>query len=389
MKKNVCIYFVLFCSFALFSADYSAKGNIVFGGTAVEKLWNQTIKETETDFGEVYLKGDFTVSTKKVTAGAKIYYRVKKSDDTRDLDSDAGFAQKLDIKRAYLRFRPFGDNVLEISGGKLYSYYLTGNYFQLAEIYTGSSRWGKTGVGVKSEFKGFTLGAAIPVTESYLEFQNYRAFLLAAEYDFSTLNENVPLSLGATFGMEYSATEKKGAATVVDKTVCSTVSLNFAPKIDGFVSKLNATLSCSIYSEPFVANSTFKKVTNYATPELAKAHFASVNFRSNFGAVQLIAESEAGHSSEGTLIPLYAGAQLLIPIVNHLSFKPRFFYYAALDTDDNDANRMTFQAYPRLWIAAGQWSFSLGTIVTYLQVESDAWRWLYSVPFYVEYKIGK
>ena len=389
MKKVVLLFFLLICAHLAFSADFSSKGKILFGGTAVERLLGTDYEPLEPDFGGVYVMGDFELSSARITAGGKIYYRVKKTDDTRDLDTDAGFAQKLDIKRAYLRFRPFGDKVLEVSGGKLYSYYLTGNYFQLAEIYTGSSRWGKTGVGVKSEFKGFTLGAAIPVTESYLEFLNYRAFFVAAEYDFSELNENVPLSAGATFGGEYSRTEKKGADAVVDKNLFSTVSVNFAPKLDGFVSKLNATLSFSYNSEPYVANSTFKNVANYAAPDLARSHFFSLNYRSYFGVVQLIAEGEAGHSAEGTMVPLYSGVQLLVPIVNHLAFKPRFYYYAALDTSDDANSRMTFEFYPRLWITAGQWTFSLGADFLHKQVAESSWRWEWSVPFYVEYKIGK
>ena len=389
MKKFLSFISILFCAFTVFSADFTAKGNIMFGGTAIQKAWDATGTSSDTDFGGLYLKGDFYVATKKVTAGGKIYYRLAKSDDSKDLDTEATLAQKVDIKRAYLRFRPFDNNLLEISGGKLYSYYLTGNYFQLAEIYTGSSRWGKTGIGVKSEWKGFTFGAALPLTESYLEFKNYRAFFLAAEYDFSTIKEDLPLSLGATFGMEYAATEKKGSETVVDKNIYSTISLNFKPKTEGFVTKVNATLSASLYSEPYVANSTFKNVSNYGAADLGKAHFASVNFRCNLGPVGLVLEGEAGHSSEGSMVPLYAGSQLLIPLVEHLALRPRFFYYAALDTADSANSRMTFEVYPRLWITAGQWSVSLGGDFWYKEYAGDTWRFGWSLPFYIEYKIGK
>ena len=389
MKRLIGAGLSLLALCGAFSADFTTKGNILFGGTAAEQTWDAAFDNADVDFGGAYVMGDFIVSTKKITAGGKIYYRVKKADDTKDLDTDTGFAQKLDIKRAYIRFRPFGDSLLELSGGKLYSYYLTGNYFQLAEIYTGSSRWGKTGVGAKSEYKGFTFGAAIPLTESYLEFQNYRAFFLAAEYDFASVSERLPISLGATFGMEYASTEKKGADTIVDKNVYSTVSLNAKPKTDGFISKVNAALSVSFNSEPYVASSTFKNVTNYGAEHLAQSHFASLNFRGYVGAVQVLAEGEAGHSSEGDMIPLYGGVQLLIPLVEHLSFKPRFFYYAALDASDGANSRMTFEVYPRLWVTAGQWIVSLGADFAHKQVTQDAWRWEWSVPFYVEYKIGK
>ena len=393
MKRLVMFGFALLAASA-FAADFTASGKILAGGNAVQKTWDSSFEESTTEWGGAYLLGDFTLSSDRLTAGGKIYYRVKNKDDASVDDKDKSLGHQIEIKRAYLRYRPFADKTLEVSIGKLYSYYLTGNFFQLAEIYTGSSRWGKTGIGAKSQISGFTFGAAIPVTETYEEYQNHIGSLFAVEYDFSHLNENLNLSLGGTFGMEnedskiQSVTNNK-VTTKETKTneLFWTASANYAPKFKGFVSKLNATLSFSYNSEPYVASSVFKNVTNYKS--VTRSNFASLNFRSNFGPVQFTAEGEAGHTVEGNIIPLYAGTQLLIPIVDHVSFKPRFFYYAALDDSDSDNSRHTFEFYPRAWITAGAWTISLGADFLNKQVTSGTWKWEWSVPFYVEYKVGK
>lgn len=392
MKKLFALGCTLLAS-SVFAAEFTSSGKILVGGTAIQKTYSDSsFEDSTTEFGGLYVLGDFTLSSEKLTAGGKMYYRAKNKDDSWDIDKDTALAQEIEIKRAYLRYRPFGDKLLEVSIGKLYSYYLTGNYFQLAEIYTGSSRWGKTGVGAKSQYAGFTFGAALPVTESYVEFGNYRAGFGAVEYNFAKLNENLPFSLGFALGAEYSASETKDAKTgeitrTHDDAVYWTASVNYAPRFTGFVSKLNATLSFSYNSDPFVASSVFKNVSNYSA--VSKSNFASLNFRSNVGAVQLIAEGEAGHCVDGDMIPLYAGAQLQIPIVEHVSLKPRFFYYAALDDSDSDKSRQTFELYPRLWITAGQWSIMAGADFSHKQVSADGWKWEWSLPFYVEYKVGK
>ena len=390
--KKLCV--VGICLLALggftFSADFTASGKILAGGTAVQKTWDTAFTESETEFGGAYVMGDFTLSSDKITAGGKIYYRVKNYDDSKDVDTDKFLAQEIEIKRAYLRYRPFGDKLLECSIGKLYSYYLTGNYFQLAEIYTGSSRWGKTGVGAKSQYAGFTFGAALPVTESYVEFKNYRAGVGAIEYNFAHLNKDVPVSLGFSLGAEHSYSEKQDSKTKIitethDDEIFWTASANYAPRLNGFVSKLNATLSFSYNSTPHVASSVFKNVSNYKS--VTSSNFASLNFRANFGVVQAILEGEAGHTVEGNIIPLYAGTQLLIPITDHFSFKPRFFYYAALDGSDSENSRQTFEFYPRAWITAGSWTISAGADFSHKQVAKSDWKWEWSLPFYVEYKI--
>ena len=393
MKKSVLFFgFGVLLSFRAFSADFTTSGKILVGGTAVQKTWDSSFEESTTEWGGAYAMGDFTLSSDRLTAGGKMYYRIKKYDDSKDVDTDKTLAQEVEIKRAYLRYRPFANKTLEVSIGKLYSYYLTGNYFQLAEIYTGSSRWGKTGVGAKSQIAGFTFGAALPLTESYVEFRNSRSGFGAIEYNFAKLNENIPLSLGFSLGADYTASEKQDSKTkevtrTTNDEVYWTASANYAPKLTGFVSKLNATLSFSYNSDPYVASAVFKNVSNYKT--VSKSNFASLNFRSNFGAVQFIAEGEAGHTVDGNMIPLYAGTQLLIPIVEHIAFKPRFFYYAALDDSDSDASRKTFEFYPRAWITIDQWTISVGADFLHKQVTRDDWKWEWSVPFYVEYKVGK
>ena len=392
MKKFFIYGFAFLLALNVPAADFTSSGKFLAGGTAAQKTWDSSFENATTEWGGAYVMGDFTLSSPRLTAGGKIYYRVKNYDDSKDVDKDKDFAQEVEVKRAYLRYRPLADKRLEFSIGKLYSYYLTGNYFQLAEIYTGSSRWGKTGLGVKSQIKGFTFGAAIPLTESYVEFQNAFGIAGALEYNFASLKENLPFSLGFSLGSDYAASEKEDSKTkIVTRTENTetywTLSANYAPKFTGFVSKVNATLSFSYNSEPYISSSVFKRVSNYSS--VPRSNFASLNFRSNFGPLQFILEGEAGHSLEGNIIPLYAGSQLLIPIAGPLAFKPRFYYYAALDSSDSDAGRQTFEFYPRAWITAGQWTISLGADFINRQVTNSEWKLEWSLPFYVEYKIGR
>ncbi len=398
MKKIHSAFFVfLFFDFFAQGLDFSASGSILVGGTALEKTWDASFENATTEFGGAYALGDFVISSEKITVGGKIYYRVKNADDSKDVDKDTALSQKLDIKRAYIRFRPFGNKKLEFSGGKLYSYYLSGNYFPLAEIYTGSSRWGKTGFGLKSNYSGFTFGAAIPLSESYVEFQNECAIFFAGEYDFGTIFEKVPLSAGFSFGAERTKSEVQDAKTkIVTKTreneIFWTLSAHFSQKTqesDALFSKTNATLSFSFNSEPFVANSVYKNVANYKDKNMARAHFFSLNFRSNLGKTQFSLEGEAGRTVHGNLFPLYAGTQIVLPIKGAFFLKPRFFYYAALDGSDSKNSRHTFEFYPRLWFDFGTWKLSAGADVSHKKTGEEKWNWQWSIPFYVEYKIGK
>lgn len=384
-KLSCCIAAV--SGISAFAVTFDTKSNITFGITPVEQAADSKTYETVKQFGGAYVLGDFALSNDKLTAAGKIYYRLNSAETAGDE------SQKIDIKRAYLRYRPFASNLLEFSAGKLYSYYLSGNYFQLAEIYTGASRWGKTGAGAKIEYNGFLFGLAIPVTESYVAFADYFGLNAAFSYDFSFLSKSVPLKLGADVlftrtGVDYSA--KDDITDEADYDFAKSVSLYYAPKLDGFISRPAVTLTYSHNAEPYVSSSVFKKVSNYSDSDMKKSQFASFNYRSYFGTVQLLAEGEAGHSVSGNMIPLYAGAQLLIPVIGKtVYFKPRAYFYAALDTEDNDNSRRSFEFYPRAWITKGKYTVSAGIDVLHKEYDKDYWKWEWEVPLYVQYKVGK
>ena len=374
-------FFSLFC-FALFAEAFiysatktSAKGNVIFGLTPLEI----SASGDSPAFGGAYFAADVSLSNEYLTAGGKIYYRLGAGDAFSEL------SQKLEIKKAYVSIRPFGNNVFEVSCGKLYSYYLSGNFFQLAEIYTGSSRWGKSGVGLQFKHAGFSAGLALPLSESYVKFSDEFGINAALAYDFSELNEALALKAGTSLLYKH---EKKEAEPDLND-FSSTLSLNYAPAIkdsESFISKPNLTLSFSINSEPYVASSVFKNVSNYKNSDLKKANFASLNFRCNFKEVQVILEGEAGHSTEGSMIPLYAGLQLNIPFIQFLSFKPRFFYYAAVDTADSSAGRSSFEIYPRFIFSFKSWTISAGADLKWKESGKSEYLLDWSLPLYLEYK---
>lgn len=391
MKKHILVVGAFILGASAFSAGFETKGNFFLGLNPVSSKYDTKTKETVTDFDSAYAEADMAVSNDYLTAGGKFYYRLSLSDDAKDVDTDKTLSQKLELKRAYLRVRPFGSEIMEISGGKLYSYYLPGNYFSLSEIYTGASRWGKTGVGLKCQTAAFTFGAAIPVTESYTEFGNTFGVAAAFGYDFSQLIKDFPLKLNGAYHYDYAYSEAKDKddSTIIisDQQIDHrfTVSANYAPKLNGFISKLNTTVSYTYNGDSYVAHSTFKNVSNYA--EIGEAWFFSLNHKNNFGPVEFILESEAGKTLDEDYIPLYFGTQLLIPFTKNFAFKPRFFYYNGLNTEDSDLTRQTYEWYPRLWVTAGQFTVSAGCDFYYEQYEKDTWKWEWSIPMYVEYKL--
>lgn len=378
IKKNIWIS-ALILSMPLYAQKFETKGNITLGVTPVEQVLDAKMTDTKTQFGGAYLLGNIAVSNEKLTAAGKIYWRLGATDDIDDL------SQKIDIKRAYVRFRPFGNNDLEFSAGKLYSYYLSGNYFQLAEIYTGASRWGKTGFGAKANIKGLTLGLALPLSESYIPFKEQFGLNAAAEFDISSVAENIPMKAGAC--LLYEKTKDKNDDD--EHNLAKMISLTFTPNLDGILSKMSVTLSWSHDAEPFVASSVFKNVTNYKLSDLKKAWFASLNFRSYIGNVLLLAEGEAGHSTSGELVPIYFGAQALVPIINHFALKPRVCYYAAIDTENDDESRHTAEFYPRIQLTFSSWTINAGVDLKWKEIEKDDWKTEWSLPMYAEYKIGK
>lgn len=382
LKKLLFTSLFALISFEAFSVSFESKSNVTVGITPIEVDENDSKQ-----FGGAYVLGDFALSNEKITAAGKIYYR---------LNSSNGFesnGQKIDIKRAYVRYRPFANNLLEVSLGKLYSYYLPGNFFSLSESYTGATRWGKNGAGIKSEVGGFTIGLGLPLEESYVKFSNKFDLNAALVYDFSNLSESIPVKLGATLlfsrtGVDYSA--KDAIKDETEFKYSRSVSLYYTPKLTGFFSKPTLALTYSYDAEPYVSSAVFKNVTNYSNADMKKSQFASLNFKGDFGPVQLVLEGEAGHSLSGSMVPVYAGSQLLIPLYEKiLSFKPRFFYYAGINTCDDSKTRQTFEFYPRLWITSGKYTVSLGADLYHKEMTRNDWEWSWSLPLYVQYKVGK
>ena len=157
--RNVLLTVFFLCAGIFVYADTN-KTNVTVGVTPRKKSVNE-----EPVFGGGYLLFDSTMGNDYVTMAGKLYWRfssAEKSDDE---------SQKIEVKKANIKIRPFGTVLVEVAVGKLYSYALPGSYFQLSEIYTGASRWGKTGVGVQFNYAGFSGGVAVPVTESYVSFK--------------------------------------------------------------------------------------------------------------------------------------------------------------------------------------------------------------------------
>lgn len=382
MKRYIVssIFTIVVLGSGLLSAIPAKKALVGVGTSPVENLVtfdkNGVHTDSETQFGGAYIWGDIIQGNDYVTAGGKIYYRINAVKDFEDE------SQKLEIKRAYIKVRPAGNDFFEIGLGKVYSYFLPGSYFSLAEVYTGNNRWGKTGLGTKFEFAGFTTGLAVPATESYVPFKDDFTLAAAIDYNFAHLNESVPIDLGFAASQDFIKEEFKFA-----------VSTLFAPKTTGFISKTKLFLSYSYKAEPYVANSTFKNVANYNLADLKKAHLGSLNFNMNFGKVALTQEAEAGHSIDGDYIPVYSGTELFIPITEHIGLKPRVFYYAAFNTEDSDLSRQSVEFYPRLWLTFGKCDVSAGAIITLMQAGTSAkdaklsdWYTGWEIPLYATYK---
>ena len=63
-------------------------------------------------------------------------------------------------------------------------------------------------------------------------------------------------------------------------------------------------------------------------------------------------------------------------------------YYSAIDTEDGDLTRSSFELYPRIWVTPTKnWNISLGADFLKKQITKDDWKWEWSIPFYIEYKI--
>lgn len=403
-----CVTLNGFTTFQAFSLE--KKSDLTFGITPVQQTESSPV-----EFGGAYALMNATVSNDYITAGGKIYWRLSSAQTASDL------SQKLDIKRAFIRWRPLGNDVAEISIGKLYSYYLKGNFFQLSEIYTGNSRWGKTGIGAKMQLDGFTVGLGLPLSESYENFADSFGVNLAFAYDFSKIAEETPfdlLELSADFLYAWEKLSEAEKNTKSEQEIfeaqndfSGTISINYVPTFENpesVVSKMNLATSYSYNADPYVASAVFKNVWNYKRSDLKKAHLASVNFRSYFGPIQLIYEMEAGLSLDSNLtvteseekngmVPLYAGLQFLIPLEKsayidkngkqRFFFKPQFFYYAAFDIGNSLKSAQSYEFYPRFYSEIENWRISAGVDFGYRQNSSQEWNWDWSIPLYVEYKV--
>ncbi|MBO4386379.1 MAG: hypothetical protein J5817_05105 [Treponema sp.] len=351
----------------------SGKTIITVGTTPLQKDAQEDAKK---EFGGAYLLFNGELSSDVMTAGGKIYYRLH-SAANRDEN-----AQKLEVKRAYLKIRPFKTEDLELGMGKLYSYYLSGGYFDLNEFYTGSTRWGKTGLGVKAKKSGVIAGIALPLEESYKTVEDHFAINGSLGYDFAPLFD-LPLTFGTT--LFYEAAGDSDPKEFSKKDLSSSVSLHYSKKNnDSALKKLSAFASYSWNSSCYAANSTFKNIANYS--KIGKAKFASVNLKANFDFASFTLEGEAGHSMEGDYVPLYAGTQLLIPVTPHISLRPQFFYYAGLNTKDSDLSRTTYVFYPRLMFYFGKNTISAGAQFERRQTTAEDWNLGWSIPLYWEYK---
>lgn len=368
MKKFfVFLYFVMIVS-AFVQAEVKVSASAGAGSTFVQS--NSSGEGSE--FGGAYFFADVSAGNDYASAGGKIYYRLSSAQQPSDL------GQKVELKKAYVKVRPVGSEIFEIAAGKLYNYYLPGNYFGLGEFYTGASRWGKTGLGVKSKIGGFEFGAALPLTESSVKFTSDWAANISLLYDFADISTKTGATLLYDRSLQTDGNYKDDLS--------STISLYYTPKFQGFVKKFSLALSLSFNAEPYVANLTFKNISNYNNANLKKSHFASVNLKSNFGPVAFVFEGEAGHSVNGSMIPLYAGIQTDIPLAGGFSFRPKAFYYAGLDSEVSDNNRQTFELYPRFWLNINNWSASAGCDLLYKQANKKEWNFQWKIPLFLEYK---
>lgn len=379
MKKILCsiLAFTISCA-VCFSAEMKNDTDVTFSVSPIEKDENDDVQ-----FGGAYVLVDSKLNDKYITLGGKLYYRLN-STDSKEEES-----QKLEIKRAFAKIRPFGTNIFEGAIGKLYSYYLPGGYFSLTETYTGASRWGKTGVGIKSEYNGFTIGAALPLTESYVAFKKDWGINFAAAYNFSELNENLPLILG--FDVLYGATADGDADvnSVSEKDFSECFALNFSKRNFGVFKTFAVFAAFSHNAEPYVANSMLSPVTNKKNADLKQSNLFSLAFRPTIGKVKIISESEIGHSVEGDMVPFYSALQVYFPVYGIVALKPMAGYYAAYDTSDSSKSFDTWEFYPRVLFEYEKWTITAGWDMFYKEITDGEYRWVWEVPIRAKLTIGE
>ena len=379
MKRILSVILSAFIAVpSVFSAEMKNDTDLTFSVSPIEKDENDDVQ-----FGGAYVLVDSKLNDKYVTLGGKLYYRLN-STESKEEES-----QKLEIKRAYAKIRPFGTNIFEGAIGKLYSYYLSGGYFSLTETYTGATRWGKTGVGVKSEYNGFTFGAALPLTESYVAFKKDWGINFAAAYNFSELNENLPLNMG--FDVLYGATSDGEADvnSVSEKDFSECFALNFSKRNFGVFKTFAVFAAFSHNAEPYVANSMLSPVTNRKNADLKQSNLFSLAFRPTIGKVKITSESEIGHSVEGDMVPFYSALQVYFPVYGIVALKPMAGYYAAYDTSDSSKSFDTWEFYPRVLFEYENWTITAGWDMFYKEITDGEYRWVWEVPIRAKLTIGE
>ena len=385
MKKVSLFLFVVFSSaVSIFAAGSKNNTALTFSVTPIDKDETDDVQ-----FGGAYFLTESTMSDDYVTLGGKLYYRLNKT------DSKEAESQKVEIKRAYAKIRPFGEDFFEFALGKLYSYYLPGGYFSLTETYTGASRWGETGIAAKIEKNGFTFGLALPLTESYVEFRKNWGLNFAAVYDFSTVSKELPLTLGADILYSATGDDDSDVNSISEKDFSECVSVNYSKRNVSFFKNLAVFAAFSHNVRPYVAHTILSPVAVVSNSKSAmyadvkKSNLFSLAVRPTIGSVKITSESEIGHSVEGTVVPFYSALQIYFPVTEILSIKPLAGYYAAFDTSDSSNSFDTWEFYPRILLEFEKWTFTAGWDTFYKEISDSEYRWLWTVPLTAKVKIGE
>ena len=351
-----------------------------FSVTPVEQVEGSTAKDdAKKQFGGAYAYAESVFSDDAVTVGGKIYYRLSSAANT---DEEK---QRMDIKKAYIKVRPLRNYIFECAIGKLYNYYLPGAYFSITEIYTGASRWGKSGAGMRFSYGGFTAGAALPLSETNEAFKDGWGLNGGLSYDFSELNTALPLTAGLS--VCFDAAKDGSVNSHSSDDFSGTASLYYNGAFSGMLTRLGVFASWSWNASPYVTNSSFKPVASYKTADLQKAYFGSLGLRAKIGGVELTSETEAGHSNKGSLVPFFTVFQLVVPVTNLLRLKPRAGYFAAWDTKHDTKSRDAYEIYPRVQLTAGRTFFTAGWQLHYRETAADEYTWLWAVPLTLEIRL--
>ena len=374
----------IFSVASVFAAGSKNNTALTFSVTPIDKDETDDVQ-----FGGAYFLAESTMSDDYVTLGGKLYYRLNKT------DSKEAESQKLEVKRAYAKIRPFGKDFFEVALGKLYSYYLPGGYFSLTETYTGAARWGESGLAAKIQKNGLTLGLALPLTESYVEFRKNWGLNFAAVYDFSVISNELPVALGADILYSATGDDDSDVNSISEKDFSECVSLNFSKRNFGLFKNFSVFAAFSHNVRPYVAHTILSPVAVVSNSksslyaDVKKSNLFSLAFRPTIGSVKITSESEIGHSVSGTIVPFYSALQVHFPVTEILSLKPLVGYYAAFDTSDSSNSYDTWEFYPRVLLELEKWTFTAGWDIFYKEISDGDYHWIWTVPLTAKVKIGE